>query len=782
MGQTSLLASVVDEHDGAINKATIIFQGNTYITDNLGKINIDNLSEGLHPISVHVDDYLPLQDTIEILANYQNKYTFTLFSQDNKLEDVTIYAKSKEQILREAPIKTVVVDTRAVIDRPNTLSELMNQSAGIRIRQSGGLGNNVDIAINGFQGNAVQYFRDGIPLEYLGGAFNINNVPINLLQRVEIYKGVIPVSLGADALGGAVNLVSNTQMTNHVNLSYSYGSFNTHTANVSGYFSNPKNGLFAGGHFFYNYADNDYKVDVNVTDPITANPIPVNVPLFHNHFKQHYGEIYFGIKNKPWADELKFTLHQYKIDRASQHPALMTVPYGAVMMYNVGWVGSIRYKKKIWNDQLSIDQFITYSHINRSRVDTLKGTYDWFGNFTPRLSGIGESPRPSHSDIDFRNIVSRTNLTFRANEQHLFDLNVVFNSNHRLGSDPYGLTIKGTDIDVLSKIALYNKFITGASWESKWLNHKLTNQLLIKYFHYHTKGINGFLDNNSAIEDYVMTASSHWGFGDAVKYQLNNRSFIRASAELTYRLPNQLELFGDNDTRAPNFDLQPEKSLNINLGYHYAADKWQIELNTYYRNTRGMILLVPIQPPFSQHMNLDSVRGYGMDIDFSYQILPQLHIASNLTWQENRMINISSPIYKWQEGTRLRNTPFFFGNINLNGTFNNIVKKDDILKPYIHYNYIREFYLNPIPKDKEPNGFLGIFGKSGVPVTNLIPDQHLLNIGTSYTPASKRYNIGAEVKNILDAKLYDYYKIQRPGRSFFIKFNYFIQFNSTNKS
>src|SRR5690606_39472576 len=50
---------------------------------------------------------------------------------------------------------------------------------------------------------------DALPiLEFAGYPFGIANVPVNLIERAEIYSGVVPVRFGADALGGAVNLVT----------------------------------------------------------------------------------------------------------------------------------------------------------------------------------------------------------------------------------------------------------------------------------------------------------------------------------------------------------------------------------------------------------------------------------------------------------------------------------------------------------------------------------------------------------------------------------------------
>ncbi|HWK99577.1 MAG TPA: TonB-dependent receptor [Parapedobacter sp.] len=770
-GQSGTLTGTVTDERGNVLIGASVTIGDALspqITDRAGQFAFANLPYGKYTLQVTHVGFTEHTETIRFDAD-NDPINIPLSPQSTMLEGATVIGKTETQQVGDQAIRAVVVDTRAVAEQPTTLAELMNRSPGIRIRQSGGLGNVVDVSINGFQGNAVQYFRDGIPLEYLGGGYGINNVPINLLERAEVYKGVVPVSLGGDALGGAVNLVTRKHAGSMLDVSYEAASFNTHIANLSAYHS-ASSGWFAGIDAFYNYSDNDYQADVEVVNE-NANLVPVTVPLFHNGYSHYFLEAYTGVSNTHWTDELRFSLAHYGIDRESQHPALMTNPYGALRMYNMGWVPSIRYRKE--HGKLALDQFVSYSAVNRSRVDTVGGTYNWYGDFTPHTS-IGESPRASLSDIDFDNITSRTNLMYRLSRTHQLDANVVLNHNRRIGSDPYGLRFSGTDIDVLSKEASYAKTIAGIAWESKWLNDRLVNELTAKFFHFKTRGINGFMANATDLNDFTTSKNNNWGIGNAVKYTIGDHHLLRASFELTNRLPRENELFGDNDTRAPNFDLQPERSFNINLGYRYQAPRLSAEIGSFYRKTQGMILLVPVQPPFAQYQNLDSVRGYGVDIDINYRIGQVLQLNANATWQDNRMVDIGEGLHRWIEGTRLRNTPYFFANAGAVAHFTGILSANDRLKPYLHWNFIREFYLNHIPRDAEPDGFLGLFGKAKVPVTNVVPNQHLVSAGFNYFLATQPVSLGFEVKNIADSKLYDYYKIQRPGRSFHVKINYHL--------
>ena len=126
--------------------------------------------------------------------------------------------------------------------------------------------------LDGFSGKHVKVFIDGVPQEGAGTAFDLNNIPVNFAERIEVYKGVVPVGFGTDALGGVINIVTNKQKRNwFLDASYSYGSFNTHKSYVN-FGQSFKNGLTNFGQSFrngltyeinayQNYSDNNYYIN-----------------------------------------------------------------------------------------------------------------------------------------------------------------------------------------------------------------------------------------------------------------------------------------------------------------------------------------------------------------------------------------------------------------------------------------------------------------------------------------------------------------------------------------
>lgn len=756
--------------------AAIVLEGTSYYTytDFEGDYSLKNIPAGEYKLILNAIGFKTLESKLIVEEASHIKRNFLLEENNTQLDAIVLWGKNQTQQAKEQTITTKVVDVQSASREPATVADLMSRSAGIRIRESGGLGNNTEVSINGFQGKSVRYFKDGIPLDFLGDGYNISNLPLNSLERVDVYKGILPVSLGSDALGGAVNLVTNNHNKTDLSASYQIGSFNTHRVSFTGNYIHPENKYYAGIEAFYNYSDNDYNVTARVPDSETKVPTWEKVKLFHNAYQSYYVEGYAGLKDRTWADDIRFSLATYGIDRDQQHPTLMTDAYGAITMEQNSVIPSIRYKKELLDHKLKIDQFLSYNEITKQRVDTLKGKYDWHGNFTPNPHRIGESPQSSNSKVHYYNFTSRTNLLYNLTYRHQLEGNLVMTHNKRKGRDPLGIKFKNTDIDVLSLPATYEKRTAGIGWNFKITEHKLINSFNVKYYNYQSKGVDGFRAIETEIDKIQGTSGDSWGVANGIKYKIDQENMLRLSAEYANRLPDQEELFGDSDTRVPNFDLKPERSLNINFNYRLQKDKYQLETGLYYRQTKGMILLVPIQSPYAQYQNLENVRGLGFDVDFSTKIWRFLNLEANLTYLNNRMYGISTPVDRWKNNSRLRNTPFFYYNLGVRTDFKNVFDKGDFLSVYSHYNFVREFYLNYIPKDKEPDGFLGLWGDSKVDVTTMIPDQHLVSIGANYRFSTMPVHIGVEVKNITNAKVYDFYRVEKAGRSFQIKISYSI--------
>lgn len=132
----------------------------------------------------------------------------------HNLRELVVTANRRKRKEQELGFAMQVIETQRVATQSLQTSELLERSAGVKVRQDGGLGSHTHFNLNGFSGNAVRIFVDGVPADNLGSSFSIQSIPPALLERVEVFKGVVPGYLASDALGGAINIVLKEQKRN----------------------------------------------------------------------------------------------------------------------------------------------------------------------------------------------------------------------------------------------------------------------------------------------------------------------------------------------------------------------------------------------------------------------------------------------------------------------------------------------------------------------------------------------------------------------------------------
>ncbi len=229
------------------------------------------------------------------------------------------------------------------------------------------MGADFDLTINGLSGNSIRYFIDGVPLATIGNSVNLANLPVNIVERTEIYKGVVPTELGADALGGAINIITKKDVKNYVDASYSIGSFNSHQVEFNAQYQNPSTNFFIRPGLGVNYSKNNYMMkSVEVWDAAVAEFKRVNTRRFHDDYFSMVGQIAMGVANKKWADMLSVTLSYSNINKDIQTGSVQTSVYGEAKRKNNSYGMLAQYRKRDFlTKNLTTDMFVSHTGIIR---------------------------------------------------------------------------------------------------------------------------------------------------------------------------------------------------------------------------------------------------------------------------------------------------------------------------------------------------------------------------------------------------------------------------------
>lgn len=678
----------------------------------------------------------------------------TLKKPPAELKSVQVSATSAGS-LQQSTRAVTVIDAKKYYNRPATALGLINQSPGVRVRQDGGLGSKADFSINGISGRQVKFFINGIPADFLGAGNRLNIFPVNAIDRIEIYKGVVPIELGSDALGGAVNIVTRQQLNNYTDASYSIGSFNTHKAAVNTYRTAGNNFFVQAGGFF-NYSDNDYAITADVPDQL-GNPVKKRVKRFHDRYRDYQLNAEAGVMKKNWADLFSVNASYYAMDKDVQHNLVMTEPYGAVTRDEHTWNAGIRYAKQQVLPRLSLSFSGNIGVVKEHFIDTSYNAWTWDGKVYERRIAYGEIAS-SRTDLLFttHNLVGSLQMDYAADSNNKFSFSLTSTFFTRKGKDTIAEKYYGQDF--YGHRMQMQKNTAGLAWQHQF-NHRLTSITAIKYYWYHAKGFT--IDN--MVFNPATQSKQQLGWSESLKYDLNRNWLLKLSYEYAARLPDEMEVFGDFSLVKANPSIQPENSHNINLMARYNRRQLTAGINGFFRLTDNIIFL-QASPRSSQYRNLLKALSAGIEAEASYQFTPALAIWANGTFQHiinrSNKENSGNIDYRYYN-RRLPNKPFLFANGELQWTRRNLFRRQHTLQCWYGINYVNWFYLywsNDGRRDTKA----------------VIPTQFVQQAGISYALAGNRAALSFEVHNLGNARVYDNFNVQLPGRALTLKGRIFI--------
>ena len=757
--QRLLKGRITDSGNEPLISATISIKGTTQgVTSDLNGNYEINIPTGNHTLIAYYMGYdkQEIKLTPEILKS--GKLNITLKENSIMLGEVAIEGKSPVQQIRETPFNVTAIAANKLHNVSTDLNQVLNRTTGVRVRESGGTGSDFSFSLNGFSGKQVKFFLDGIPIDNYGSSFTLNNIPVNMAERIEVYKGVVPISLGGDALGGAVNIVTKQNMRKYIDASYSIGSFNTHKVSFTGRFANKK-GYLLNINAFGNYAKNDYKVNVESIDKTGTGKFlpPRKYKRFHDGYKSGTIILEAGVKDKSFADYLLLGMTATGNHDEIQQGSTMNRVVGGAFRKSYGFIPSIKYNKRnLFTDGLELNIASSVNFSTNHSVDTCSRVYNWDGTYGYRGApdpNAGELGNKTHYVYDETNWVTTSNLSYRLDDHNRFAVNHTYIKYNRSEEDRFKPS------EQLGKPSI-NKNILGLSYMLQAFDERLNFSAFGKLYTMNSK----LKQQKEAID----VSNKDWGYGSALAYQILPTLQAKASYEYAYRLASPIELLGDGIYVKSNTELKPEKSHNFNLGLAYNQQITKdhflgIESNFIYRNAKDFIKN-KVVGPITQYVNEDHIRVVGVDGVIRYAYRNWLHIESNATWQKTTNINKLLPgtqIENSLYGDQMPNTPTFYSNSDISLTKHSLFEKTDNLTFTLGYNFVSFFYLDwPSLGDKKTK--------------KTIPEQFTQNASLTYSMQNSRYNISLECQNLSNREVYDFYKVQRPGRSFTVKFRYML--------
>lgn len=760
--KTMISGKVLSTEKTTVDFATVYLKGTNYggTTNEEGIYHLQ-APAGEYTLVVSAIGYKTVEKPVKLMRGERTKMNVVISPQATELDEVVVVSNGVTRLKRSA-FNAVALDTKALQNSTQNLSEALAQAPGMKIRESGGVGSDMQLMMDGFTGKHIKIFIDGVPQEGVGSSFGLNNIPVNYAERIEVYKGVVPVGFGTDAIGGVINIITKKNRDKwFLDASYSYGSFNTHKSYVN-FGQTFRSGLTYEINVFHNYSDNNYYVDTPVKDFTTGaiNKKKIeHVKRFHDtyHNEAVIGKI--GFVDKKWADRLMFGFTYSHMYKDIQTGVRQEVVFGGKYRKGYSIMPSLDYRKRdFFVRGLDVVLTANYNKNMTNNVDTSSYEYNWRGEMRPLRMPGEQSYQNTRSDNNNWNGTLTAN--YRIGKAHTFTFNHVINAFRRSNQS---LLNEDSEANAIPKETRKN--ISGLSYRLMPTEH----WNLSVFGKYYNQFIAGPVATSSAQDDYIRTTNSvsAMGYGAAGTYFILKSLQAKLSYEKAYRLPTNEEMFGDEDLETGDISLKPENSdnVNLNLSYNETFGKHSVyvEGGLIYRNTKDYI-----QRNISDlsggkygatYVNHGRVETKGYNISVRYGFANWVSVGGNFT-QMNVRDNVKTVTSGTNQesltyGARMPNLPYQFANSDVTFYWRNLWKKGNTLS--VTYDNL---YMHSFPLYSEAVGSESEF---------VVPTQFSHNLTLSYGIQNGRYNISFECRNLTNEKLYDNFSLQKAGRAFYGK-------------
>ncbi len=474
------------------------------------------------------------------------------------------------------------------------ISEVLSYLPGVYIKDYGGLGGLKTISLRGTYSNQTIISLNGIKLNSnQSGLSDLGNLPISMLDNIELIRSGVSAQYGSGALGGAVNLLLSKSNSDKFSLGASLGSFNENLYTI--------------------YAAKNYS-NYNFSSAIEYKHSDGNYPIFIRHFgeKKEFSRTNNALTNinvaflsDYYKDDL--TLNLLLLGNSSKRGVPGAVIQGHIESLNteldeLGFIMAINLEKKL------------------SQVFNLKAGISSKANSSQYRNSENINNGINFLNNNFFSVENNFNISIE-NKNDFADLYFLLD-----------LTTSDLNGDMLQPEVgkSVSRKNLGAVLSSDYENY-LSN--LAKFNIITNIRFDIFTDNSPSLSPFL---------GINI-IPLNSAFHIKANISSNFRMPNFNELYYLN---YGTYNLKPERSNSFNLSLNYFDNNFNFEINGFLINTKDLILAVPKSPITWSAQNIGQSLNQGIEFIASYKSKDNIfNINTNYTLQKASDITLGSINY-----------------------------------------------------------------------------------------------------------------------------------------
>ncbi|MCD8400267.1 TonB-dependent receptor [Tenacibaculum finnmarkense] len=206
----------------------LIKNSNTGVTsDENGVFTLENINQKKVTLIASSIGFMSSKKRITISKDKKNTVNFTLTEYAELLDQITVTGTRTDRRSTKNPVIVNVINSQTLADvQACNLSEGLKFQTGLRVETDCQTCNYTQLRMNGLSGGYSQILINGRPIfSPLTGLYGLEQIPTNMIDRIEVVRGGGSALYGSSAIGGTVNVITNIPKKNNYSIGYTYQNF-----------------------------------------------------------------------------------------------------------------------------------------------------------------------------------------------------------------------------------------------------------------------------------------------------------------------------------------------------------------------------------------------------------------------------------------------------------------------------------------------------------------------------------------------------------------------------
>ncbi len=213
-----------------IHFASVYLEGTTRgtTTDATGHYMLINLPEGTHTLVASYLGYSTVKKTITVVKGISQEVNFDLTEETMTLKSVVVTGTKTAKRQTESPVIVNILDSKALsFTQACNISEGLKFQPGLRVETDCQTCNYTQLRMNGLGGSYSQILINGRPIfSPLTGLYGMEQIPANMVERIEVVRGAGSALYGSSAIGGTVNIITKVPQEGAYDIGTTYQNIN----------------------------------------------------------------------------------------------------------------------------------------------------------------------------------------------------------------------------------------------------------------------------------------------------------------------------------------------------------------------------------------------------------------------------------------------------------------------------------------------------------------------------------------------------------------------------